>query len=112
MVGGGLPLPLDWLAGTPFGSYALPAAILAVIVGGSALAAAALMVRSQPLAVPVALGAGLIQVDWIVGELMLVGTRGELMQWLQVIYFGAGAIIALLVAHLWQRSGQHPSRAH
>ena len=111
LIGGGLAFPLEWLAGTPFSSYVVPGAILAFIVGGSALVAAPLMLRRDPLAVPVALGAGVIQVGWIVGELLLVGTRGDLMAWLQVIYFVAGAIVAVLAAHLWLRSGHGAQRA-
>ena len=75
LIGGGLAFPTDWLAGTSFTGYALPGAILAVIVGGSALLAAVLMLRQHPLAVPAAFGAGVIQVGWIIGELLLVGTR-------------------------------------
>jgi hypothetical protein len=103
LAGGGLQFPLEWLAGTPFGSYMVPAIILAVVVGGSSLAAAVLLLRGHPLAVPVALGAGLIQAGWIVGEGTLVGTHGDVMMWLQIIYFAAGAAIAGVAAHLWLR---------
>ncbi|MHB1415814.1 MAG: hypothetical protein ACYC1C_11225 [Chloroflexota bacterium] len=109
LVGGGLPFPLEWLAGTPFSDYTIPAAILAIVVGGSALVAAALMLLKHPLAVLASLGAGMIQVGWIIGELLLVGTIGDVMMWLQVIYFVSGAIIAVLAAHLWlklQQSGR------
>jgi hypothetical protein len=101
---GGLAFPLEWLAGTPFGSYVMPGAILALIVGGSALAATVLMLQKNPFAVPVALLAGAIQVGWIIGELLLVGTRGDVMAWLQAIYFVAGLIVAVLAAHIWLRS--------
>jgi hypothetical protein len=106
LIGGGLAFPLDWLEGTPFGSYAIPAIILAVVVGGSALAAALLMLRRHRLAVPVALGAGLIQVGWIVGEVVLVGTSGDLMLFLQVLYLALGAVLAALAADLWLRTTQ------
>jgi hypothetical protein len=111
LISGGLPFPLEWLAGTPFSTYVVPGAFLALIVGGSALVAAALMLRKDPLAVPVALGAGVIQVGWIVGELLLVGTRGDVMAWLQAIYFVAGAILAFLAVHLWLRPGHSAQRA-
>jgi hypothetical protein len=111
LIGGGLAFPTDWLAGTPFTGYALPGAILAVIVGGSALLAAVLMLRQHPLAVPAAFGAGVIQVGWIIGELLLVGTRDEVMAWLQVIYVAAGAVVAMLAAHVWSqyRRGARPT---
>jgi hypothetical protein len=44
-IGGGIALatgidkpPTDWLAGTPFSNYMIPGLILAVVVGGSAIA--------------------------------------------------------------------------
>jgi hypothetical protein len=79
LIGGGIALPLEWLADTPFSSYIVPGVILALIVGGSALVAVALMLLRHTLAVPVALGAGCIQAGWIVGELVLVGSRGSFM---------------------------------
>jgi hypothetical protein len=111
LIGGGLAFPPEWLAGTPFTGYGVPGAILAMIVGGSALVAAVLMLRRHPLAVPTALGAGVIQVGWIIGELRLVGSRDEVMAWLQVIYFAAGTVVAILAAHLWlqRRHGARPT---
>ena len=53
----------------------------------------------------------MIQVGWIVGELLLAGTRGDLMARLRVIYFVAGAIVAVLAAHLWLGSGHGAQRA-
>jgi hypothetical protein len=103
LVGGGLPLPLEWLADTPFSSYAIPGLILGGIVGGSAVVAAVLLLRGHPLGVLVSLGAGLIQVGWIIGELVLVGTPGLVALWLQVLYFAVGAALALLAADLWRR---------
>jgi hypothetical protein len=104
--GGGLQFPLEWLDGTPFCTYAGPGIILGAVVGGSALAAAVQLLRGHALAVPVALGAGLIQVGWIIGELVLVGTPDIIALWLQLLYFTAGAVLALLAAHLLLR--KHP----
>jgi hypothetical protein len=104
LVGGGLPFPAEWLAGTPFSDYALPGLILGVVVGGSALAAAVLVLRGHPRALPAAAAAGLIQVGWIVGEVVLVGTHGPVMLWLQVLYFALGAALAALAGDLWLRT--------
>ncbi len=79
LVGGGIALPPEWLAGTLFSSYLIPGMILGAVVGGSALVAAALLLLAHPLALPAALAAGLIQAGWIVGEILLVGTHGGLM---------------------------------
>src|SRR5437763_1779022 len=79
LVGGGLQFPPEWLDGSPFRSYVVPGLILGLVVGGSALFAGILAVRGQPLAVPAAVVAGVIQVGWIVGEVLLVGTHGPIM---------------------------------
>ncbi len=111
LIGGSLAFPLDWLAGTPFTSYVIPALILAFVVGGSCLATAILMLRKHPLAVLVALGAGLIQVGWIAGEVILVGTRDGLMMWLQITYFVAGAVVAPLAGSLLRSERRAGGRA-
>jgi hypothetical protein len=96
LIGGGLPFPPEWLEGTPFSSYVAPGIILGVVVGGSALAAAVLVLRGHPSALPAAFAAGAIQAGWIVGEVLLVGTHGAVMLWLQVGYGVAGALLAAL----------------
>jgi hypothetical protein len=96
LVGGGLPFPPEWLDGTPFSNYIGPGIILGVVIGGSALLASVLVLRDHPWALPVTFVAGMIQVGWIAGEVLLVGTYGALMLWLQVIYGAAGALLAAL----------------
>jgi len=108
LVGGGIVFPPEWLVGTPFASYVGPGLILGLVVGGSALAAALLLLGHHPLALPAAVAAGLIQAGWIVGEVLLVGTHGALMMWLQIVYFTLGALLAALGAHLW-RSAPAPT---
>src|SRR5919199_6683907 len=94
LIGGGLPFPTEWLDGTPFSNYVGPGVILGVVVGGSALLASILVLRAHRLAGPAAFVAGMIQIGWIVGEVLLVGTYGMVMLWLQVIYGVAGALLA------------------
>ena len=106
LVGGGLQFPLAWLEGTPFASYTLPGLILGVVVGGSALIAALLVLGRHPLGVLAAVGAGLIQVGWIVGEVILVGTSPGVMLVLQVLYFALGAGLGALAADLWLRTAR------
>jgi hypothetical protein len=108
LLGGGIEFPPAWLAGTPFGDYTLPGLILGVVVGGGAAVAVLMVLARHPLGVPAAGAAGLIQVGWIVGEVLLVGTNGDLMLYLQLLYFALGAALALLAADLWLRT---PRRA-
>ena len=106
LLGGAIQFPLAWLDGTPFGSYTLPGLILGIVVGGSALVAALLVLRRHPFGVLAALCAGLIQVGWIVGEVVLVGTSPGVMLTLQVLYAALGAALAVLAANLWLRTAR------
>jgi hypothetical protein len=63
-----------------------------------------MLVVRHPLAPAAAVGAGLVQVGWIVGEVVLVGTEPGLMLTLQVVYAAAGAVLAGLAADLSRRT--------
>src|SRR5690349_25053308 len=46
-LGGAEGVPPEWLAGTPFRSYAIPGAYLGVVVGGACLGAAYALARDD-----------------------------------------------------------------
>ena len=104
LLGGGVVFPAEWLIGTPFTAYTVPALILGLVVGGSALVAGLLLLLRHPLAPVAALGAGLIQVGWIVGEVLLVGSEPGIMLNLQVLYLVAGTSLAVLAGDLRRRT--------
>ena len=106
LIGGGLAFPPEWLEGTPFVNYIGPGLILGVVVGGSALVASLLILRSHPWAIPAAFAAGVIQLGWIVGEVLLIGTFGAVMLWLQVLYGLAGALLAVLAYGVGRRAAR------
>jgi hypothetical protein len=56
----GYKLPLAWLAGTPFSDYTIPGLALAIVVGGSALIAAATVFIHREWAVLLSVVAGLM----------------------------------------------------
>lgn len=95
LVGGGIQFPSDWLSGTPFGSYTGPGLILGIVVGGSALVAAAITLLSSRLAGAMASAiAGAVMIGWIVGEVGLIGY----VSWLQPAFFGYGLAMVALAA--------------
>jgi hypothetical protein len=55
----------------------------------------------------------MVQLGWIVGEVLLIGTYGAVMLWLQVIYGVAGALLAILAYDAGPRAVKsrpaHPS---
>jgi hypothetical protein len=103
LVAGFMNIPLSVLGGTPFADFTVPALLLGIAVGGSALAAALIAVfgprRYETLA---SAGAGCVMVGWMIVEVALIG----LGSWLQPLYFAVGLVILGLAALLERaRSG-------
>lgn len=99
LVVGFMNIPLSVLDGTPFADFTVPALLLGIVVGGSALAAAAIAVfgprRYETLA---SAGAGCMMVGWMIIEVALIG----LGSWLQPLYFVVGLVMIGLAALLEQ----------
>ena len=91
MDGGGVPL--SYLAGTPFHSFAVPGVILGGIVGGTQLAAGIALVRRARPALLLTSIAALGMLLWIFVELAII----QQYSWLQALYFGFGILELVLV---------------
>jgi hypothetical protein len=76
-----MPFPEVWLRGTPFHSYFFPGLILCVVVGGSHLAAAFLLLWRRAMARIASLIAGLVLMGWMIGELALIGFQAPIQVW-------------------------------
>ena len=76
-----------------------------VAVGGSALVAGFLLLAGHRWGVPAAFAAGAIQVGWIVGEILLVGTHGAVMLAMQATWLATGLALAAVSARLWSQTG-------
>jgi hypothetical protein len=107
-IGGGVailtgadPFPPAWLAGTPFTDYTIPALLLAIVVGGSALLAALLVLRPGRAGILATLAAGLIMAGYIVGEVLILKQTPPGPTWIEIIYFGLGLTIFALGVYLW-----------
>lgn len=101
-IGGGVVLavglegeryPVEWLKGTPFRSYLIPGLILALIVGGSAAAAAVLTVTAPQVGSWISALAGAILMGQIAGEIRMLK---QPMHWIEVVYFAAGTLMVAL----------------
>lgn len=66
-------MPPAVLAGTPFPDFLLPGLVLALVVGGSTLAAAVLLSLGSRRAPGAAVAAGAITLSWISAQLGLIG---------------------------------------
>ena len=95
LVGGGIQFPSHWLSGTPFSGYTAPGLILGVVVGGSALVAAAITLLSSRQAGAMASAvAGAVMIGWIVGEVGLIGY----VSWMQPAFFAYGLAMVAFAA--------------
>lgn len=103
LVVGYMDIPLSVLRGTPFADFTVPALLLGIVVGGSALAAATIALfgpdRIETLATA---AAGCVMVGWMTIEIAMIG----LGTWVQAAYLGVGLLMIALAALLQQaRSG-------
>jgi hypothetical protein len=85
-------LPTDWLAGSVFDSYLVPALSLGVLVGGSAFLAATLLVFAHHYGPLAALASGIALMIWIGVQVAVVPESHPL----QPFYFGVGLLEAVL----------------
>jgi hypothetical protein len=94
---GTITFPLAWLQGTPFSDYTIPGLVLAIVVGGSALLAAATVFIRREWAVLVSVAAGLLMVGYEVVRVAMI----DHLDWFYALYFVLGLSIFGLAAYLW-----------
>ena len=92
----GAGVPLNYLANSPFPSYAVPGFILGVVVGGTQFAAAIALLRRQRIALLLSAIAGFGMLIWIFVELAIIRQYS----WLQSAYFALGVLELILVLAL------------
>jgi hypothetical protein len=111
--------PVNWLAGTPFSDYMIPGLALVIIVGGSAILAAATVFIEREWAVLVSVLAGLIMIVFEVVEVVSVDGKVAanalpMAIGLQLFYFVLGLTVFGLGGYLWMREyrSQHFHTGH
>lgn len=85
-------VPREWLDRTPFKSYFAPGLVLLVVIGGSMLAAAGLLLGGASVARLVSLEAGIALLGWIAAQLATIGHR----HWLQPLFLVLGLAVVVL----------------
>jgi hypothetical protein len=103
LVVGFMDIPLSVLRGSPFADFTVPALLLGVVVGGSALVAATIALfgprRFETLA---SAAAGCVMAGWMIVEVAMIG----LGSWLQPAYFAVGLLMIGLAGLLqWAGTG-------
>jgi len=115
-------LPREWLAGSPFSDYTVPALALGILCGGGSLAAATLVAWRPAFGGILSVAAGTAMAIFEAVEVAAVGFMivkfpTEPASYLQPFYFAIGVVIAALGILVWRdadasaRSFQ-PTAAH
>jgi hypothetical protein len=95
---GFMGIPLSVLNGTPFTDFTVPALLLGIVVGGSALAAGVItLLQLRPLDALASAAAGCITLGWMTIEVGMIG----LGSWAQVVWWLVGAVMTALAVLLW-----------
>lgn len=92
--------PLEWLQGTPFKTYTIPAWLLIFVGGGSLVATFAVFTLGKPgfLAVMVA---GALMVGFIVCEVLLLNQPEPRPTPIEIVYLGIGVVTFGLGWYVW-----------
>jgi hypothetical protein len=95
------PFPPEWLEGTPFHTYTIPALLLSVAVGGSSLLAAVMVFAGRARDLIAATAAGLIMAGYIVVEVLILNDGPGGPTPIEYFYLGLGLALAALAGYLW-----------
>jgi hypothetical protein len=104
-------LPREWIAGSVFTDYTIPALALGVLVGGSAAVATFAVLFRPRVGAVAAIVSALMIIGFEVVEIVSVGFSplthgaGYPQSWLQVVYIALGLVLAGLGAGLWRALG-------
>lgn len=103
-IGGGIALlvgaeggrfPLEWLQGSIFKDYTMPALLLAVVVGGTSLAACIAVIRKARLSRWLLWLAGGAMMGFIIGEILILKQVPPGPTPIEIFYFALGLLVFL-----------------
>ena len=111
-------LPVAWLQGTPFSDYTIPGLVLAIVVGGGMLLAAATLFIQREVTVLLSAAMGFIMIGWEIVEVAIIDRYEQaivpstVVQ--QVLFSVLGLVIFGLAFYLWMTEyrGQHFQTRH
>jgi hypothetical protein len=103
ILSGGIQFPKEWLHGTPFTDYTVPAICLGVLVGGTSIAAAIALLLGHPVALGLSGAAGLSIIVFELVEVTVTGYAPVGLA-LQLFYVAVGIVILGLTGALWTAS--------
>jgi len=102
-IGGGIAIltgmdkfPIEWLDGTPFKSYTIPAILLMVLVGGSASLAAINVLFKRKYAHLYSLISGILLIGYILVEIIILKQVPSGPTPIEIFYLVLGIIISII----------------
>jgi hypothetical protein len=93
--------PVEMLQGSPFHNWTIPGLGLALIVAGSALFSAILLLRKSKYALLFATTAGVIIMFFEFIEALVIGSPAGAARVMQISYFGLGTLIVVAAMGMW-----------
>lgn len=87
-------VPLEWLDGSPFGTYLIPSLALLILVGGSMAVACALLLARHRRAMDASILAACILLAWIAVEVTIIP-----FSWLQPAFALLGLLVLVLAVY-------------
>jgi hypothetical protein len=88
--------PTEQLNGSIFNNFTIPGIALAIMVGGSALSSAILLIRKNVFAPLFSILTGIIIMSFEFIEVIVIGSPIGIARNLQLFYFGIGITISIL----------------
>lgn len=102
-IGGGIAIlteidkfPVEWLNGSPFKSYKIPAILLIVLVGGSAFLAAINILFKRKNALRYSFISGIILIGYIIVEILILKQIPPGPTPIEIFYLMLGTIISAI----------------
>lgn len=89
------------LNGSIFKDFTIPGLALGLIVGGSALFAAILLIRKNKFAVIASASAGVIIMFFEFVQVLVIGSPAGPARFMQILYFGLGTAIICVSLGQW-----------
>lgn len=85
-------IPMEWLKGSPFKSYFVPALFLFLVVGGSCIVGAVAVFRNSKHARNISFFCSALLISWIVAQVAIIGY----VSWMQPAIFISAIVIFIL----------------
>jgi hypothetical protein len=93
--------PVEQLQGSIFKNFTVPGLALALIVGGSAVVSAVLLIKKSKFGAMSAATTGVIIMFFEFVEVLIIGSPTEPARIMQIVYFGLGILMMIASIGSW-----------